>query len=150
MLNTRLRRCAQVIEVRRSAGVGKTGNEVQRLEDDVGGPIPVRRLERVANVAVRRERQPFFRDRRTGDVAAQPFQLLAFICLGRHAGVQRETSHLADRIAKWIFRITNRQGLQGEHLAPCLRTHGDAVGDGMPEPLIHHTVFTLYAHVKEA
>ncbi len=33
-------------------------HEVERLEDDVGGSISVRRLELVTHVAVGRERQP--------------------------------------------------------------------------------------------
>lgn len=35
---------------------GETGDEVERLEDDMGGAIAIWRLELVANVAVRRER----------------------------------------------------------------------------------------------
>jgi hypothetical protein len=61
---------------------GQPGDEVQRLEDDVRGAMPktpaalaglasaVRCLELVTNIAIRRERQPLFRDRRTTDVAA--------------------------------------------------------------------------------
>ena len=40
---------------------GQPGKEIQWLEDDVRGPVPVRRLQLVANVAVRRERQALFR-----------------------------------------------------------------------------------------
>lgn len=34
------------------------------------------------------------------------------------------------------------QGLQGEHLAPCLWPDGDAVGDGVSQQLIHR----IFAH----
>ena len=47
------------------------GNEIQRLEDHMRGAIPVRRLELVANVAIRRERQSLLGYRRAADVAAQ-------------------------------------------------------------------------------
>jgi len=40
------------------------GNEIQRLEDHMRGAIPVRRLELVANVAIRRERQSLLGYRR--------------------------------------------------------------------------------------
>ena len=94
ILKTRLIRCAQVIDARRSAGVGGSsatlawllcrrdqrpmpavggkyamqpgqlhswfehqgrplGNEVQRLKDHMRGAVPVRRLQWVANVAIR-------------------------------------------------------------------------------------------------
>jgi len=43
---------------------GEAGDEVERFEDDMGGAIAVRRLELVANVAVRGERQALFRHRR--------------------------------------------------------------------------------------
>ena len=33
--------------------------------------------------------------------------------LGRHPGVQREASHLADRVAELILRVAGRQRLQG-------------------------------------
>ena len=49
---------------------GEPGDEVQRLEDDMGGAIAVRRLELVADVAMGRERQALFRDRRATDGAA--------------------------------------------------------------------------------
>ena len=61
----------------------ESGDEVQRLDDDVGGSISVRRLELVTHVAMGRERQPLFRHRRPSNVAAQTFQLVAFIGPGR-------------------------------------------------------------------
>jgi len=52
------------------------------------GAVPVRRLELVSNVALRRERQPLLGHRASADVAAQPFQLLAFMSPGHHPGMQ--------------------------------------------------------------
>ncbi len=50
-----------------------------------------------------------------GNVAAQTFQLLAFIGPGRDPRMQRDSSHLAHRVIERL--IAARQGLQGEHLA---------------------------------
>jgi hypothetical protein len=62
-------------------GTRQPGDEVQRLEDDVGATVPTRRLQSV--VAVRREPQSLLGRRRAADVAAQTFELLAFMDLGR-------------------------------------------------------------------
>ncbi len=64
------------------------GDEIERLEDDAGRAVAVSRLQRVADASVRSERQALLRHRRAADVAAQPFELLAFIHARRHAGVQ--------------------------------------------------------------
>ncbi|VAW80484.1 hypothetical protein MNBD_GAMMA13-911 [hydrothermal vent metagenome] len=60
--------------------------------------------------------------------------------LGRYPGMQRETGNLTKRVTKLIFWVARRQGLQGEHLAPCLRPDGNAVGDRMPQELTHRVV----------
>ena len=57
----------------------QTGNEIQRFEDHMGGAVPVRRLELVTDVTIRCQTQPLLGYRRAADVAAQPFELLAFI-----------------------------------------------------------------------
>jgi len=49
---------------------GQPGQKIQRLEDHVRRTVPVRRLQCVANVALRREREPLDRHRRAGNVAA--------------------------------------------------------------------------------
>jgi hypothetical protein len=60
----------------------------------VGSAILVRRLELVTDIAVRGQRQPLFRHCRAADVAAQPFQLLAFMGLSRYPGMQRKPGYL--------------------------------------------------------
>ena len=117
---------------------GKPGNEVQGLEEDVRGPVPVRRLELIADVAVGRQRQALFRDRRSGDVAAQPFQLLAFIGPRRHPGMQAEPGDLTYPVTERF--IAGRQRLQREHLATLLRAYGDAVRDRMAQQPIHRSL----------
>ncbi len=69
-------------------------NEVQRLKDDMRRAVPVRCLQLVAHVAVRRQRQPLFRHRWAADVPAQAFELLTFIGSSRHPGMQRKPGHL--------------------------------------------------------
>ena len=65
---------------------GQSCDEVQGLEDGVGGAIAIRGLQPVAVVAVGCERKPLFRYRRPGDVAAQPLQRVPFPGFGRHPG----------------------------------------------------------------
>lgn len=62
----------------------------------MGGPVAVRGLQLVTDVAIRRERQSLLGHHRAADVAAQPFQLLTFIRARRHAGMQGEPGYLAD------------------------------------------------------
>jgi len=49
--------------------------------------------------------------------------------------LQRETGCLDHRVIERL--IAGRQGLQGKHLAPLLRAHGDVVGDGVTQQRIH-------------
>ena len=66
------------------------------------GAVTVRRLELVANVAIRRERQSLLGYRRAADVAAQSFEFLAFIGPGRHPGMQAKPSHFACPVIKQL------------------------------------------------
>ena len=70
---------------------GQPGNEVQGLEDDMRGTIPVRRLQLVANIAMGCQRQTRLRNGRAGDVAAQTLQLAPLVAGGGHPGMQRKT-----------------------------------------------------------
>ena len=70
-------------------------DEFHRLEDNVRDAIAVRRFKLVAHRAIAQQRQPLFRNRRPPNIAAQTFQLLAFVSPGRDPGMQREPSHLA-------------------------------------------------------
>ncbi len=69
----------------------------------------------ITHVAIGRERQPPFRHRWPCNIAAQTFQLLAFIGPGRDPRMQRESSHLAHLVIERL--IATRQSLQREHLA---------------------------------
>jgi len=90
---------------------GEAGDKIQWLEDHMRGAIPVRRLQLVANVAIGRERQPRCRHRWTAGVAAQTFQLVAFMGPGCNTGMQTEPNHFAHCVAgcaaRWLgLRIT--------------------------------------------
>jgi hypothetical protein len=60
---------------------------VERLEHYVRGAVTVGCFETLPNIPLSCQRQQFSRDRRAGDIAAQTFQLLAFVCLACHPGV---------------------------------------------------------------
>ena len=111
------------------------GNKVEGFEDDMRRAVSVRRLQLVPDVAVRRQLQALFRDRRSADVPTQPLELLALICPRRDTGVQRESGDLPDPVIEGL--VTRRQRLQREHLATSLRPDGDAVGDRRTQKLFH-------------
>lgn len=71
--------------------------------------------------------------------AARPFHLVAFMCPGRRARVQREPADLAG-IALQRIRI-GRQRLKCRQLAPGVRAGGDAVGDRVHPQRVHAVVF---------
>ena len=106
---------------------GEPGDEVQGLEDDMGGAVAIGGLQLVAHLSTGRSRQALFRYRRAADVAAQPFQLVPFIGLGRHAGVQGDL--LPGRTAP--LRVTVRSRLQ--RCAPLLL----ALTVGLLTPRLH-------------
>jgi hypothetical protein len=71
-------------------------------------------------------------DRRFSDTAGlaiyrQAFQLLGFIGLGHHPGMQREPGCSAHPVIERL--IASRQRLLGKHLAVLLRADSDAVRD---------------------
>lgn len=71
-------------------------------------------------------------------MATQTLELLALICPCRHTGVQGEPGDLVDPVIERL--VTRRQRLQGEYLAPCLRSHGNTVADGMLQQLIQWVI----------
>ena len=64
------------------------GDEIEWLEDDVGGAIPIGRLQSVVNVVLGRERKSLGADGGPRDSAAPPFECGAFVAGSDHAGVQ--------------------------------------------------------------
>lgn len=114
-------RCGHTVEAGQvNAGLGYQGcqacDKAQLLEDYMRSAITVRGLELVTNIPTWCQRQPLFRNRRPGNVATQPLQLLALVGPRRHPGMQRESSYLAHRVIEWL--IAGRQGgLQCKHPA---------------------------------
>ena len=64
-------------------------HQIQRLQHNVRGAIPIRRLERVAHLARCRQRQALAGHRRPAHIAAQSFQLLTLIRRNVHTGGSR-------------------------------------------------------------
>ena len=73
----------------------------------MGGAVPIGCFQLIAHLAAVRLATALFRYRRPADVATQPFQLVAFLGLGRHPGMQR------DKIARSDFEQP-KAGPEGE------------------------------------
>jgi hypothetical protein len=67
------------IQVRPGDPCRQPGDEIQRLKHGLRGTIPERLLVLVHDPAARIDGQPFDRNRRAGDVAAQTFQTVTLI-----------------------------------------------------------------------
>jgi hypothetical protein len=61
-------------------------------------------------------------------------------CRVAHRELRYEPGRLAHCAAQPIPGIAGGQRLQGKHFAPPLRPQGDAIGDGMPQQLIHRAL----------
>ena len=101
----------------------EAGDEVQGLEAHMGGAIAPRGFECIVDVAVFGERQAFFRHRRSGDVATQAFELVAFAGFRRNPGMQGEASDVTYAGSERFINCGQR--LQGQHLATVAGTGGD-------------------------
>jgi len=66
-----------------------------RKSGHMGGAITPGVLEGVSDLAVFGERQAFFGHRRSGDIAAEAFELVAFMSFRRDPGMQRESGDIA-------------------------------------------------------
>ena len=65
----------------------QTGNEVERVQYHVGGAVPVGLLEAAQYLPAFRYRNPFIRNGRSGDVAAQLLQSVALVGLTDGGGM---------------------------------------------------------------
>jgi len=104
-------------------------NEVQRLEDDMGGAVAKLCLECIAHPASGREWQALLGDGRSCHVAAQPFHLVSLLGAVGHPGVQAEAVQFGHTgvVGRGFRGRWDR--LQAEHLAAPLGANGDPVGD---------------------
>src|SRR5258707_13562481 len=75
---------ARQVDARAGDQGGQSRQEIQRFENDVGGAVAVRGLERVADVALGRERESLDRHRRAGNLAVDAVPFMAL--MGRSAG----------------------------------------------------------------
>ena len=85
---------------------------------------PDRRLQSVVDEPLGRERETFCADGRSSDGAAQPFEFVALIGGGDHAGMQREPSGPRGRA---LVITRTRESLQGERFTPGMRAQRDKV-----------------------
>ena len=96
---------------------------VQWLEHNMRGAIPIRRLQSVVDEPLGGERETFCADGRSRDVAAQPFEFVALVGGGDHAGMQREPSGPRGRA---LVITRTRKSLQGARFTPGMRAKCDA------------------------
>ena len=69
---------------------GQAFDEGERVEDEMGRAIAPRTTELMRHSSVGQERETLGRERRPGDVAGEPLELLALVVLDPHCRVQRE------------------------------------------------------------
>src|SRR3990167_10050812 len=67
---------------------GQPCDEIQRLKKHMSGAVAVRSFEFIANLATIGKRQPLFRYRRPGNVAAQPLAQFFLMAVGHDTGVE--------------------------------------------------------------
>src|SRR5690606_4297823 len=105
----------------------KSRDKILGLENDVSGPIAIRRLQCTAHIPARGQRQPPVGHRWPCDVARQALELVTLRGLRGDTRWQRETRALRNLPARG-FRL-RRQRLQGEHLLALARTRRNPVRD---------------------
>ena len=113
--------------------LGQASDEVQRLEQDVGGPIAKRVLEFVNHQPVAVAAETLTRNGRARHIAAQALQLLAIAGL---AGDGRNEREAVTRSGEWPRRLAPRpvergsRGVQAKRLASCDWADGNPVPHG--------------------
>jgi len=70
--------------------------------------------------------EPFVGDRRAGDVAAQPFELLALMGATAHPGMQAEAVRVGAQ-GRRGFLVPAGHGSQAQHLLSSARPQSDAI-----------------------
>ena len=115
---------------------GQPGNEVERLENDVGGAVAVRGFQGVSNIPLWREGQSVGGHGGSGDIPAKALELAPLVGLGGDPRVQGEAGGFG-QLTVFTVLFPRGDGLQGECLAAGLGADGDAVGDRMAEQVIH-------------
>jgi hypothetical protein len=85
-------------------------------------------------------RHAIHRHRRTTDVPAQPFELLALLRRDVHPGMQRKPARPSRAVGiLQQLRHSGRKRLQREQLLPCPWTHRNPVGDRVTDQVIQRT-----------
>ena len=113
---------------------GEAGNELYRVEHDMGRPVMEGVLESIHDLPAVIDREAFVRDGWAGDVAAKAFEGVPLMGSAARADMEGESRELSD--AGGGRRRAGRDGVQGKRLASGVRADGDAVVDGGAEELL--------------
>ncbi len=108
---------------------GQAGEKIQRLEHDMRGAIPVRGLQRIADVALPTEREPLAGNGRARDIPAKRLERRLDPTPRRpllRAGRSRSPQAM---LLPVLLRATRGERLQREYLLTLRRTESDPVGD---------------------
>ena len=92
-------------------------------------------FEPIADLPPLVDRQPFVRDGRSGDIAAEFFQLIALFGLTAGRCVERKARLLGEQGGSEGFRLC-RNGAQGQRLTTGVGTDGDSVTYGGADQLV--------------
>ena len=80
----------------------KPGQKIERLQHDVRRPVSIPRLEAIAHLPLRGQREPLHRHRRAAHIAGEPLQLRALIGFDPDARVQRKPRVLRDTFPRLL------------------------------------------------
>ena len=109
----------------------ESAQEVERLEDDVGGPVPPRVAQGVDDPAVLGEREALGGDGRASDVAAQALEALVVVRIDAYLGVERDAVDAAlggdvNKVARYQVRFAG-VGYPGETYRISYWREGDKI-----------------------
>ena len=117
---------------------GEAGNELYRVEHDMGRPVMEGVLESIHDLPAVIDREAFVRDGWAGDVAAKAFEGVPLMGSAARADMEGGSRELSD--AGVGRRRVGRDGVQGQGLAPGVGAGGDAVVLGGAEELLESVV----------
>ncbi len=114
---------------------GQAGDEVEWLEDDMGGAVAEWLLELVDDLSPLAGREPFVGDGGPGDVATEFLKLGALLRFTDGSGVERESWLLGEQGGGEGFGLC-RDRAQGQCFLTGIGTDGNAVVYGRADELI--------------
>lgn len=109
--------------------------------------IAVGRLQRIFDVALGREREPFDRHGRTRDITCHSLQFIPLVRLGRNARMPRKAGRFRQGFPGAIPG-QRREALQHEGFAAFMRTDCDAVLNGVALQIFQHRILALPLRIQ--